>query len=160
MGLEAREHGPFLEDFQVGRRIPHRVSRTILDADNVWFTLLTNNSNEIHFNYELAKRSEFGGPLVVSTLTLAILTGLSVADVSASGLNLGWSKVVPTSPVFVDDTLSAESEVLSMRASKSRPGDGVLEVRTTGYNQHGELVMTFERAILIPMREGAPVGES
>lgn len=160
MGLEKREHGLYLEDFQVGQRIPHRISRTILDADNVWFTLLTNNTNEIHFNYELAGRSEFGKPLVVSTLTLAVITGLSVADVSASGVNLGWNSVVPTKPVFVGDTLSAESEVVSVRASKSRLGDGVLTVRTTGRNQHGEEVMVFERAILIPMREGAADGES
>jgi itaconyl-CoA hydratase len=120
---------------------------------------LTNNTNEIHFNYELAGRSEFGKPLVVSTLTLAIITGLSVADVSASGVNLGWSSVVPTKPVFVGDTLSAESEVVSVRASESRPGDGVLTVRTTGVNQHGEEVMVFERAILIPMREGSADGE-
>lgn len=160
MGLLPQERGPFLEDFEVGQRITHRVSRTILDADNVWFTLLTNNSNEIHFNYELASRTEFRRPLVVSTLTLAIITGLSVADVSASGVNLGWEKVVPTNPVFVGDTLTAESEVLSVRASRSRPGDGVLTVRTTGLNQHGEQVMICERAILIPMRERQPDGES
>lgn len=159
MGLEARVHGPFLEDFEVGQRISHRTSRTILDADNVWFTLLTNNTNEIHFNYELASRSEFGRPLVVSTLTLAIVTGLSVADVSASGVNLGWDNVVPTKPVFVGDTLSAESEVVAVRASRSRPGDGVLTVRTTGRNQQGEEVMVFDRAILIPMRDGAPHGD-
>src|SRR5438128_69786 len=96
------------EDLEVGARFHSRVGRTILDADNVWFTLLTHNSNEIHFNAEFAAQTEFGRPLVDSTFTLALVTGLSVADVSEGGVNLGWKDVTLPKPVFAGDTLWAE----------------------------------------------------
>ena len=134
--------GRFLGDFEVGDVYPHSIGRTITEADNTWFTLLTNNPHQIHYNADYASRTEFGRPLVVSTLTLAIITGLSVSDVSLNAVaNLGWTDVRLVAPVFAGDTLYAESEVLSVRPSASRPGQGVVTVRTHGRNQRGEVVV-------------------
>ena len=123
--------GRFLEDFRVGDVYRHAHGRTITQTDNTWFTLLTNNTHDIHYNADYASRTEFGKPLVVSTLTLAIVTGLSVEDVSRNAVaNLGWEHVRLTAPVFAGDTLYAESEVLEVRPSRSRPGQGIVRVHT------------------------------
>ncbi|HET7676913.1 MAG TPA: MaoC family dehydratase, partial [Candidatus Limnocylindrales bacterium] len=131
--------------------------RTVSEADNTWFTLLTSNTHPIHVNADYAAKTEFGRPLVVSTLTLAIVTGLSVDDVSRNAVaNLGWTDVQLTAPVFAGDTLYAESEVLEARASRSRPGQGIVRVRTRGYNQRGETVITYERTVLVYSRAARP----
>jgi acyl dehydratase len=149
--------GRFLEDFRVGDVYRHSHGRTVSEADNTWFTLLTSNTQQIHVNADYASRTEFGRPLVVSTLTLAIVTGLSVADVSQNAVaNLGWNDVRLTAPVFAGDTLYASSEVVEVRPSRSRPGQGVVRVRTQGTNQRGETVIQFERAILVYARDAAP----
>lgn len=149
--------GRFLEDFQVGDRYRHAHGRTISETDNTWFTLLTNNSHQIHINADYAARTEFGRPLVVSTLTLAIVTGLSVPDVSQNAVaNLGWENVRLTAPVFAGDTLYAESEVLDVRPSRSRQGQGIVRVRTRGFNQRDETVMEFERTVLVYARSHRP----
>jgi acyl dehydratase len=149
--------GRYLEDFAVGDVYRHAHGRTISEADNTWFTLLTNNTHDVHYNADYASRTEFGRPLVVSTLTLAIVTGLSVSDVSQNAVaNLGWHDVHLTAPVFAGDTLYAESEVLEVRPSSSRPGQGIVRVRTRGFNQRGETIMTFERSILVYDRATAP----
>jgi acyl dehydratase len=143
--------GRFLDDFEVGDVYQHPFGRTITESDNIWFTLLTNNAHQLHYNSDYAKKTEFGRPLVVSTLTLAIVTGLSVQDVSMNAVaNLGWNDVRLTAPVFAGDTLYAESEVISIRPSQSRPDQGVVTVRTRGFNQDGTTVLTFERTILVP----------
>jgi itaconyl-CoA hydratase len=148
--------GRYLEDFEVGDVYEHNLGRTITEADNVWFTLLTSNVHQIHVNVDYAARTEFGRPLVVSTLTLAVVTGLSVSDVSLNAIaNLGWTDVRLTAPVFAGDTLYAESEVVSVRPSASRPGQGIVSVHTRGFNQRAETVITFERAILVPTRGAA-----
>jgi acyl dehydratase len=149
--------GRFLEDFLVGDVYRHAHGRTISEADNTWFTLLTNNTHDIHFNADYASHTEFGRPLVVSTLTLAIVTGLSVPDVSQNAVaNLGWDDVKLTAPVFTGDTLYAESEVLEVRPSRSRAGQGLVRVRTRGFNQRGETVITYERAVLVYSRAARP----
>lgn len=149
--------GRFLEDFRVGDRYRHAHGRTISQADNTWFSLLTNNPHDLHSNADYASRTEFGKPLVVSTLTLAIVTGLSVPDISRNAIaNLGWEDVRLTAPVFAGDTLYAESEVLEVRPSRSRPGQGIVRVRTRGLNQEGVTVLTFERAVLLPDRAHRP----
>jgi itaconyl-CoA hydratase len=154
---ESGWRGRFLEDFHVGDVYRHVHGRTISEADNTWFTLLTNNTHQVHVNADYASRTEFGRPLVVSTLTLAIVTGLSVADVSQNAVaNLGWNDVRLTAPVFAGDTLYASSEVLEVRPSRSRPGQGVVRVRTTGTNQRAETVIEFERTILVYGRGAAP----
>ena len=150
--------GRFFEDFEVGATYRHEPGRTLSEADNTWFTLLTMNTHPIHFDAEYAKRSEFGKPLVVSTLTLAVLVGLSVADTSRNAVaNLGWKEIKLPKPVFAGDTLYAESTVLAMRESKSRPDQGIVTIRTIGRNQHREVVCEFERSFLV-MKRGHPLG--
>lgn len=148
--------GRCYEDFEVGMVIRHPVGRTVTATDNAWFTLLTNNSNPIHFDRHYAAQTEFGQPLVNSTFTLALVVGLSVADISRNAVNLGWDEVRLPAPVFEGDTIYAETEVLSRRDSGSRPTMGIVEIRTRGYKQDGTVVITFRRTILVYKRGQAP----
>ena len=142
--------GRYFEEFEVGHIYEHRPGRTITDADNVWFTLLTMNTHPAHFDYEYATKTEFGKPLVCSPLTVALLVGMSVSDVSQKAVaNLGWTDIRLTHPLFCGDTLYGESEVLGKRESSSRPQQGIVTVKTTGKNQNGDIVCTFERSILV-----------
>jgi itaconyl-CoA hydratase len=142
--------GLYYEDFEPGDIFEHRPGRTILEADNTWFTLLTMNVQQVHFDAEYAAKTEWKKPLVNSAFTLALLTGMSVRTVSAKVVaNLGWDKVKATAPVFAGDTLYAESKILAKRGSNTRPGQGIVTIETRGVNQHGTVVMTFERTMLI-----------
>jgi acyl dehydratase len=144
------DRGRCFEDFTVGDVYRSRLGRTISETDNTWFTLLTMNTNQMHFNAPYAERTEFGAPLVVSSLTLAIVLGLSVADTSENAVaNLGWGDIRLPKPVFAGDTLWAESEVTSVRESNSRPGFGIVGVRTRGINQRAEVVIEFTRSFMI-----------
>jgi itaconyl-CoA hydratase len=145
--------GRYLEDFAVGDVYEHRPGRTISEADNTWFTLLTMNTNPLHFDAAYAAKTEFGRPPVNSCLTLAMVTGMSVSDVSQKAIaNLGWTDIKMVHPLFAGDTLYAESEVLAKRESRSRPDAGIVTVRTTGKNQEGTVVCTFERTVLVQRR--------
>ena len=149
--------GLYYEDFEPGDVFEHRPGRTILDVDNTYFTLLTLNVQELHFDAAYAAKTEWKKPLVDSTFTLALLTGMSVRTVSAKVVaNLGWDKVKATHPVFAGDTLYAESTVFSKRESKSRPTQGIVTVRTRGVNQDGVEVMSFERTMLVHRRGHSP----
>lgn len=149
--------GRYFEDFTVGDIYEHRPGRTITETDNTWFTLLTMNTHPLHFDAEYAKNSEFGRCIVASPLTVAILVGMSVSDVSQKAIaNMGWTDIRMTAPVFAGDTLTSESEVLAKRESKSRPTAGLVTVKTRGFNQSGTLVCDFERTILIAKRGHAP----
>jgi acyl dehydratase len=142
--------GRYYEDFQVGDIYEHRPGRTISEADNTWFTLLTMNTHPMHFDAEYAKASEFGRCIVCSPLTVALLVGMSVTDVSQKAIaNLGWKEIRMTAPVYAGDTLYAMSEVLEKRESASRPTAGIVSVRTTGTNQDGKVVCVFDRTILV-----------
>jgi itaconyl-CoA hydratase len=155
-GAASEWRGRFLEDFEVGDRFRSRLGRTITDSDNTWFTLLTMNTNQMHFNREFAKRTEFERPLVVSTLTVAVVLGLSVADTSENAVaNLGWETIRLRVPVYAGDTLWAESEVTSVRESRSRPSCGIVGVRTRGVNQRAEVVIEFTRSFMV-LRRDAP----
>ncbi|MGQ0509845.1 MAG: MaoC family dehydratase [Betaproteobacteria bacterium] len=146
-------HGRCYEDFVVGDVYEHRPGRTVSEADNTWFTLLTMNNHPLHFDHAYAAKTEFGKPLVNSCLTLSIVVGMSVDDVSYRAIgNLGWDKVKLVAPVFAGDTLYAESEVLSKRESKSRPTQGLVTVRTVGRKADGTEFMSFERTVLVPRR--------
>lgn len=152
--------GRYFEDFGEGEIYEHRPGRTISETDNTWFTLLTMNTHPMHFDQEYASKSEFGKPIVVSTLTVAVLVGMSVTDVSQKAIaNMGWTNIRMTAPVFAGDTLYAESEVLGKRESKSRPNAGLVTVATRGFNQDGTLVCDFERTMLIAKRGHAPDDE-
>jgi acyl dehydratase len=148
--------GRFYEDFEVGDIYQSRVGRTLTDVDNVWFSLLTNNPNQIHFNTEYARRTEFGRLLVNSTLTLAIVTGLSASDVSENGIALGWDAITLPHPVYAGDTLYAETQVLEKRESRSRPEQGIVKVRTRGINQDGQVVIEYARTVMVWKRASAP----
>ncbi len=152
-GRFRESYGRYLEDFHVGDVYEHRPGRTIGEADNTWFTLLTMNQHPLHFDAAYAAKSEFGKPLVNSAFTLALVAGMSVSDVSQKTIaNLGWDKIKLTAPVFVGDTVYAESEVLAVRESKSRPTQGIVTIKTTGKKADGTVFMTYERAMLIPKR--------
>jgi itaconyl-CoA hydratase len=150
-------NGLYYEDFEIGDVFEHRPGRTITDVDNIWMTLLTMNVQPVHFDAAYAAKTEWKKMLVDSTLTLALLTGMSVRTVSAKVVaNLGWDKVKATHPVFAVDTLYAESKVLFKRESKSRPTQGIVTVSTRGINQDGKEVMSFERTMLIYKRGHSP----
>jgi acyl dehydratase len=158
----AREIGPrrwresfgrYFEEFEVGDVYEHRPGRTISETDNTWFTLLTMNNHPLHFDAAYAAKSEFKRPLVNSCLTLSIVVGMSVSDVSYKAIgNLGWNDIKLTAPVFAGDTLYAESEVIAKRESQSRPTQGIVTVRTRGMNQDGKVVISYERTVLLPKR--------
>lgn len=149
--------GRFFEDFELGDVYRHPLGRTILPADNSWFTLLTQNTAPIHFDHHYAAHTEFKKPLVNSTLTLALISGQSVTDVSQNVFaNLGWDEVRLPNPVFEGDTLYSQSEVLEKRESKSRPNLGIVTVKTTGFNQDGVAVITFRRTLMVYRRGHGP----
>ena len=146
--------GRYYEDFELGATYEHRPGRTITETDNTWFTLLTNNTHPIHYDAEYAKHTEFKQRLVVSTLTVSIVTGMSVSDMSQKAIaNLAWTDIALPNPVFAGDTIYAESEVLEKRPSKSRPGQGIVKFKTTAKNQRGEIVCSFFRTILVMGRD-------
>jgi acyl dehydratase len=145
--------GRCFEDFALGEVYVHRPGRTVSEADNTWFSLLTMNQNPLHVDAAYSAKTEFGKPLVNSCLTLSILVGLSVNDVSYRTIaNLGWNDVRLTAPVFAGDTIYAESEVIAKRESKSRPTQGIVTVKTTGSKADGTVFMSFERTLLVPKR--------
>ncbi len=151
------DRGRFYEDFHPGQRIRHPFGRTVHAADNAWFSLLTQNQNPIHLDRHYSEQTPFGKPLVNSCLTLALATGQSVNDLTRNVIaNLGWDEVRLPAPLFEGDTLYAESEVLAVRESRSRPEAGIVRVATTGRNQEGEAVIRFRRTFLIWKRAHAP----
>ena len=157
MALKEGWRGRFFEDFEVGDVYRHPLGRTVTTTDNIWFTLLTQNSAPIHFDHYYATQTEFGRPLVDSTFTLALVTGQSVTDISQNVIaNLGWDEIRLPSPVFEGDTIYSQSEVLEKRESKSRPKAGIVSVKTTGYNQEGKVVITFKRTIMVYKEGQAP----
>ncbi len=149
--------GRFYEDFEVGDVYRHGLGRTITQADNIWFTLLTQNTARVHFDAHYAEQTEFGRPLVNSTLTIALVTGQSVNDVSYNVMaNLGWDTVRLPNPLFEGDTVYSSSEVTALRESRSRPQVGIVTVHTTGTNQHGVPVITFDRTVMVYRRGFGP----
>jgi itaconyl-CoA hydratase len=149
--------GRFFEDFEVGDIYRCRLGRTITETDNIQFTLLTNNTNQIHFNAHYASRTEFKRPLVNSAMTLSVVAGLGVADISENGFALGWDYIKLPNPVFGGDTLYSESEVISRRESNSRPEQGIIKVRTRGINQDGLVVIEYERSVMVWKKGQAPL---
>jgi acyl dehydratase len=152
--------GRFFEDFDVGDVYHSRLGRTVTESDNLWFTALTMNTNQIHFNDVHAARTRFGRVLVNSTFTLALVTGLTVSDTSENAAaNLAWTDIELPKPVFVGDTIWAESEILELRESASNPSVGIVSMRCRGLNQRGEVVIEFRRTFMA-YRRGAAEAES
>lgn len=149
--------GRFYEDFAVGDVYRHPFGRTVTTTDNLWFSLLTQNTAPIHVDHHYSAQTEFGRPLVDSTFTVALVTGQSVMDISQNVIaNLGWDEIRLPHPVFEGDTIYSESEVLTKRESRSRPHAGIVTVRTTGYNQDGTIVITFTRTVMVYKRGHSP----
>ena len=157
MGIKPGWTGRVFEDFQAGDIYEHPLGRTVTQADNIWFTCVTMNTNPIHFDAEYASRTEFKRPLVNSCFTLALVTGQSVIDLTINAVaNLGWDEVRLPNPLFEGDTVYAKSEVLETRESKSRPKAGLVRVKTTGMNQDGTPVIEFTRTFMIWKRGHVP----
>jgi acyl dehydratase len=146
--------GRFFEDLEVGDVFRSRLGRTISEVDNVWFTCLTLNTNQIHFNNPYAERTQFGRPLVNSAFTLALVTGMTVPDTSENAAaNLEWTDIKLPKPVFAGDTIWAESEILALRESRSNPSVGIVTMRCRGINQRREVVIEFKRTFMLYKRD-------
>ena len=158
-GIKPGWEGRYFEDFEVGDIYRCRYGRTVTETDNIQFTLITNNTNQIHFNRDYGAKTEFGNTLVNSALTLSIVAGMGVADLSEHGFALGWDEIELPHPVFPGDTLYSETEVLEARESRSRPTQGVIKVQTRGYNQDGVLVIRYRRSVMVYKRGHAPALE-
>lgn len=157
MAVKPGWQGRFFEDFEIGDVYEHPLGRTVTTVDNMWFTLLTQNTAPIHFDHHYSAQTEFGRPLVDSTFTVALVTGQSVTDVSQNVFaNLGWDEIRLPNPVFEGDTIYSRSEVLEARASDSRPEVGIVKVETIGYNQDGAVVIRFKRTIMVYRRGHGP----
>src|SRR5258706_10868596 len=153
MTLKEGWKGRFFEDFSPGDEYEHPLGRTMPSADNIWFTLLTQNTAPIHFDHNYASQTEFGKPLVNSALTLAVVTGQSVTDISQNVMaNLGWDEVRLPNPVFEGDTIYSRSEVLEKRESASRPNVGIVRFKTTGFTEKGDVVIEFKRTVMVYKR--------
>ena len=157
MTVKKASFGRFYEDFEVGDTYKHPLGRTITEADNVWFSLLTMNTHPMHFNRDYYEETEYGRSLINSGLTVAITLGLSVMDVSQHAYaNLGWDEIRLPNPLFVGDTLYAQSEVLEKRLSKSKKNVGIIRVRTTGLNQDRKKVIEWKRTVMVYRRGKGP----
>jgi acyl dehydratase len=157
MAIKAGWTGRIYEDFEVGDVYRHPLGRTITQTDNIWFTLLTQNTAPLHFDAHYAAQTEFKKPLVNSALTIALVTGQTVTDISQNVFaNLGWDEVRLPNPVFEGDTLYSQTEVLDKRESKSRANVGIVTVKTIGFNQDGKTVITFKRTVMVYKRGHTP----
>ena len=155
-GVKVGWQGRFLEDFEVGDVYRCRYGRTITESDNIQFTAATHNTNQIHFNRDYGEKTGFDGCVVNSLLTLSIVVGMSVHDVSENGVALGFDEIRMPKPLYAGDTLYEETEVLAVRESRSRPQQGIVTVRTRGLNQRGDTVIELKRDILVWKRAEAP----
>lgn len=161
MSVQEGWTGRYYEDFTEGDIYPHPLGRTVTKTDNIYMTLLTQNTNPIHFDDYYSGKTDFGKPLVDSTFTLALVTGQSVTDISQNAMaNLGWDNIKLPNPVFEGDTIYSYSEVTGLRESKSRPNVGIVNVKTFGYNQRGEIVISFDRTMMVYKKEHAPNQEN
>ena len=155
MTVHKAELGRFFDDFEVGDIYQHPFGRTISETDNTWFTQLTCNTNQMHFNAHLSQQNPVTGGrvIVVSGLTVALVLGLTVIDMSQNAVaNLGWNNIKLTHPVYVGDTIYAESICTDKRESSSRPTMGIISMFTRALNQDGEVIMTYDRSVMVPKR--------
>lgn len=146
-------YGRYFDEFEVGQVFEHWPGRTISEADDTWFSLLTMNQHPVHIDANYAAGTQHGQRLVVGTLVFSIVVGMSVADVSGRAIaNLDYSEVKHVGPVFHGDTIYAESRIADLRESTSKPDRGLVFVESRGFNQRGETVLTLKRTVLVPKR--------
>lgn len=161
MTTHTASHGNYFEDFVLGDVYEHALGRTVTTADNMYFTLMSQNTAPIHFDHEYARHTEFGRPLVVATFTLSLVAGQSVADISQNVVaSLGWNNIAMKNPVFEGDTIRSRSTIVEIRESASRPHAGIVTVHTEGYNQRGETVIEYDRTVMIYRRGHGPQFET
>jgi len=143
--------GRFFDEWHIGDRIAHAVTRTVTETDNVLISTLTHNPQPLHLDHEAAAASEFGRPLVNSIFTFGLMVGVSVSDTTLGTLvaNLGYTDLTFPAPVFIGDTLRSETEVTALRESKSRPNAGIVTFEHKSFNQRGELVARCLRTALL-----------
>lgn len=148
--------GRYFEDWQVGDRIAHEIRRTVTETDNLLFSTMTHNPQPLHIDAEAARASEFGRIIVNGTFTFALMIGLSVGETTLGTLvaNLGYDRLAMPRPVFPGDTLHIETEVESLRESRSRPNAGIVTFRHRAFNQRNELVCECLRTALVQRRPG------
>ena len=148
--MKASKLGLYFEEFEVGEKIQHSLSKTIFESDNNFFSLLTMNHHPVHTNMDYAQSKQYGKILVVGTLVFSLVVGMTVPDISGKAIaNLGYEDIKHLAPVFIGDTLYAETTVLSKRESQTKKDRGIVSVETIGYNQRGENVISFCRNVLI-----------
>ena len=147
--------GKYFDEWAIGDTLTHEIRRTVTETDNLLFTTMTHNPQPLHLDVEAAKASEFGQILVNGTFTFSLMVGLSVGDTTLGTLvaNLGYDKLVMPKPVFIGDTLRAESEVVGLKESKSRPNAGIVTFLHRAINQQGEIVCQCERSALIKKKD-------
>lgn len=146
-------YGRYFDEFEVGQFFKHWPGRTISEADDTWFSLLTMNQHPVHIDANYAAGTQHGQRLVVGTLVFSIVVGMSVADVSGRAIaNLDYTEVKHVGPVFHGDTIYAESRIADLRESTSKPDRGLVFVESRGFNQRGETVLTLKRTVLVPKR--------
>lgn len=148
--MKSNQFGRYFEDFKIGDIYHHSIRKTITESDNNLFCLLTMNHHPLHLDNEFASKSQHGRILVVGTYTLSVIVGITVQDISGKAIaNLGYT-VNHDGPVFVGDTIHAETEILDKRESRSKKDRGIVSVETKAFNQNDEKILTLTRNILIP----------
>ena len=143
--------GRYFNEWKVGDRVEHAVTRTVTEADNLLISTLTHNPQPMHLDREFAAKSEFGQPIVNSVFTFGLMIGVSVEDTTLGTLvaNLGYDQLKFPAPVFIGDTLRSETECIAVRESKSRPNAGIVTWAHRSFNQRGELVCECTRTALL-----------
>lgn len=142
--------GKYFEEFKVGDVINHTLSKTIFESDNNLFSLMTLNNHPVHTNLDYAESNQHGKILVVGTLVFSLAVGITVPDISGKAIaNLEYLNIKHKNPVFINDTIYVSSEILNVRESKSKSDRGIIHVKSLVYNQNNEIVLTFERKVLI-----------
>lgn len=150
--------GRYFEEFEVGQQFRHWPGRTISEADNTWFSLLTMNQHPLHIDAHYAAETQHGQCVVVGTLVFSIAVGMSVADISGHAIaNLGYDEVKHLGPVFAGDTIYASSKIIGKHESATKPDRGIVSLETTAHNQRKEAVLSFRREVLIPKRPVGPL---
>jgi len=146
--------GKYYDELAVGMKFRHTPGRTVTEMDNVLFSALTMNTQPLHVNEDFASKTEFGQRLVNGLYTLGLVVGLTVSELTEGTIiaNLGYDKVVHPNPVFHGDTIYAESEIIEMRESKSRPEVGIVKIKCQGRKPDGTIVVEFERTAMFLKR--------
>jgi acyl dehydratase len=152
--MGSNKYGRYFNEFNEGDVYNHALAKTITESDNNLFSLLTMNHHPVHLDAEYARGKVHGKILVVGTLVFSLVVGITVSDISGYAVaNLDYEQIKHINPVFIGDTISAETKVIELRESKSNPKNGIVYVKTTAFNQNNKPVLSFKRHVLVPKKE-------